>query len=331
MSDPRSGPGPVPGSSVRVSPRIETEGGPVFSAAAAIQPSPDPVDLRLDPKAARIAPRIEAEEMPAPRLEALPALPDPSPRLGWGMPSLVGAGAAVLVLGLSGLEIGNFVTDEFARSEALGLGALAIAGTGLGLVASGFLKEASALGSLKAVDRLRADLLGNDAHKRVRAAKTWVKTLPEGPALLPAIKAVNDPDAVLALLRAGPAAALRSQAEALGRTAAIQAVAGIAAMPSPGLAALYIAWRGLRLVRQVAALHGLRPGMLGTLALVRRTAMSAGAVAGTEMAANAAAHAVLSSPLLQHVAGEMAGAGVAARRMIVLARAADAACSPLGE
>ena len=140
---------------------------------------------------------------------------------------------------------------------------------------------------------------------------------------------MNDPDAILALLRAGPAQSLRLRADALGRSAALQAVAGLAAMPSPALAALFVAWRGLRLIRQVAALHGLRPGLLGTLALARRTALSAGAVAGTEMAANAAAHALLSNPVLGHLAGDMAGAGVAARRMIVLARAAEAACSPL--
>jgi putative membrane protein len=316
----------VSGSTPRITPRIETEDGkPAAAAAAFAMPplaAPTPVSLFIEP-------RIEAEDLPAARLEGLPELADPTPRGGWGMPALVGTGSAVLVLGLSGLEIGNFVSDEFARSEPLGFGALAIAGMGIGLVASGFLKEASALGALKAVDRLRADLLGTDPHRRVRAARAWLGTLPEGPALLPAINAVNDPDAILTLLRAGPALALRTRAEALGRTAAIQAVAGIAAMPSPGLAALYIAWRGLRLVRQVAALHGMRPGLFGTMALLRRTAMSAGAVAGAEMAANAAAHAVLSSPVLQHVAGEMAGAGVAARRMIVLARAADAACSPL--
>ena len=186
--------------------------------------------------------------MPAPRLEALPDLADPTPRARWSTPALIASGVAVLVLGLSGLETSNFIAD---------------------------------------------------------------------------------PDAVLALLRAGPATALRARAEALGRTAAVQAVAGIAAMPSPGLAGLFIAWRGLRLIRQVAALHGLRPGLFGTLALLRRTALTAGAVVGTEMAANAAAHAILSSPMLQTVAGEMAGAGVAARRLMVLARAAEAACSPV--
>ncbi len=278
---------------------------------------------------ARITPRIEAEELPAPRLEP-PLVPiEPVARTPWSTASLVATGATILVVGLAGLETSNFVADEFLRGAALGWGALGITTAGFGLVLTGFWREARALSALRSVDRLRIDMAGTDARRRVKAARAWVKTLPEGPALLPAIDAINDPDAVITLLRAGPAAALRTRAETLGKNAALQAVAGIAAMPSPGLAALFIAWRGLRLIRQVAALHGFRPGLFGTMALMRRTALSAGAVAGVEMAANAAAHAVLSSPMLQTLAGDMAGAGVAARRMVVLARAADAACSPL--
>lgn len=277
----------------------------------------------------RIAPRIEAEELPAPRLEAPLILPEPPERTQWSTPALVASGAIILILGLSGLETSNLVADEFSRGAVLGWSAFAITTVGFGLVFTGFWREARALAALAAVDRLRAELGSTNAHRRVRAARAWVRTLPEGASLLPTINAINDPDAILTLLRAGPAAALRTRAEALGRAAALQAVAGIAAMPSPGLAALFIAWRGLRLVRQVAALHGFRPGLFGTIALLRRTALSAASVAGAEMAANAAAHAVLSSPVLQHLAGDMAGAGVAARRMMVLARAADAACSPV--
>lgn len=277
----------------------------------------------------RIAPRIEAEELPAPRLEAPLILPEPPERTQWSTPALVASGAIILILGLSGLETSNLVADEFSRGAVLGWSAFAITTVGFGLVFTGFWREARALAALAAVDRLRAELGSTNAHRRVRAARAWVRTLPEGASLLPTINAINDPDAILTLLRAGPAAALRTRAEALGRAAALQAVAGIAAMPSPGLAALFIAWRGLRLVRQVAALHGFRPGLFGTIALLRRTALSAASVAGAEMAANAAAHAVLSSPVLQHLAGDMAGAGVAARRMVVLARAADAACSPV--
>lgn len=277
----------------------------------------------------RVKPFLITEDLPAPRLEVAPVLPEVAPARGAGMPALVAGGVATLVLGLAGIETWNFVADEFARASGLGWAAVGVAGAGFGLIGAGVAREAAALGALRAVDRLRADLAGSDARRRVRAAKAWVRHLPEAAELIPAIEAINDPDAVLALLRAGPAANLRAKAEALGRAAAVQTVAGIAAMPSAGLAAVFVAWRGLRLIRQVAALHGLRPGWLATLGLLRRTALSAGAVAGAELAANAAAHAVLSNPVLQHLAGDLAGAGVAARRMVVLARAAEAACSPV--
>jgi hypothetical protein len=108
------------------------------------------------------------------------------------------------------------------------------------------------------------------------------------------------------------------------RTGAVSMLALDLSLPraAPALAVLLVAWRGLRLVRQVAVLHGMRPGLLGTLGLVRRTMLAAGLVAGTEAALNAAAHAALSNPFLAHAFGEMAAAGVAARRMILLARAA---------
>ena len=102
-------------------------------------------------------------------------------------------------------------------------------------------------------------------------------------------------------------------------------------MPAPSLDALVVAWRGVRLVRQVAVLHGLRPGGLATLALLRRTVLAAATVAATDVALDTAARAAVSSPLLAHLAGDVAGAGVAARHMVVLARAAAAACSPLAK
>lgn len=280
------------------------------------------------------APRIETEDLPAARLEpALAAAIDlPSlPRQRWAMPALVLGGAAVLGVGFSAIGAAELVAGLFARSGFLGGAAAGVALTGFFMIGLGFWREWAALSALREVDSLRADLAGDDAVRRARAARLWLRELPEGAALLPAVDAINDPDAILALLRAGPAATLRAQADALGRTAALQSVAGVAAMPSPALAGLFVAWRGLRLIRQVAALHGLKPGLLATLGLLRRTALSAGAVAGMEVAANTAAHALLSNPLLQHVAGEMAGAGVAARRMLVLARAATVACSPLPE
>jgi uncharacterized membrane protein YcjF (UPF0283 family) len=85
---------------------------------------------------------------------------------------------------------------------------------------------------------------------------------------------------------------------------------------------LAVGWCGARLIRHVAALHGMRPGMLRTLALLQKTALAAATVAAAKIAVNAATHAMMSHPLLRQLAGDVAGAGVAARRMIVMASCA---------
>ncbi len=279
----------------------------------------------------RIAPRIEHESGTAPRLRTpdLPEAPSARDPAGWGMPVLALSGFAVLALGLAALQTGNFVADEFRRSPVLGWLTLAVAVLGFGLILLGIARELRGLLRLAAVDQLRADLAGADPERRTRAARRWLAGVEGGSTLLPALSALNDPDAVAPLLRAGVEAGLRARADALGRRAALQVVAGMAAAPAPALVVLLISWRGLRLIRQVAALYGLRPGLFGTLSLLRRTAFAASATAVTEVAVNSAAHAALSMPLLAHLAGEMAGGAVAARRMVVLARAAALACTPL--
>ena len=161
------------------------------------------------------------------------------------------------------------------------------------------------------------------------AAREWAAVAPGRAALLPALQAVNDPDAALALLRAGPCRTLREGADRLGRAAAVQAVAGIAAIPSPALDVLFVGWRGMRLVREVAALYGVRPGVLGTFGRLRRAATAATLVGAASLAGNTAAQAVMSSPLLAHALGDAAAAGVAARRLLVLARATALACDPV--
>ena len=276
-----------------------------------------------------IPPRFELEDSPMPRLEPAPLPATGEPRAGVGSTVLVLAGATVLVLGLALLSAGNFIADEFTRAPALGWAALAVAGAGFGLVGTGVWRELAGLMALRGVDRIRAGLESGEPRRIAAAARAWLDELPDGAALVPAVRALNDPDAVLALLRSGVAADLQQRADALGRGAAMQVFAVTAAMPSPALDALVVGWRGVRLVRQVAELNGLRPGLFGTLALLRRTALSAAGVAAADVAINSATRAVLSNPLLQHLAGDVAGAGVAARRMVVLARAAAAACSPL--
>ncbi len=277
----------------------------------------------------RITPRFELEDASMARMEPEPLPVIEPPRGRMGSAALLLSGATVLVTGLAVLSAGNFVADEFARSAGLGWAALAVTGAGFGLIGTGVWRELSGLFALSEVDHIRAGLESGEPRFIAAAAREWLEELPDGAALLPVVQAMNDPDSMLALLRTQVVAGLQQRADAMGRTAAMQVFAATAAVPSPALDALVVAWRGIRLVREIAELHGLRPGLLGTMALLRRTAMSAAGVAAADMAIDAAARAVLSNPLLQHLAGDVAGAGVAARRMVVLARAAAAACCPL--
>ncbi len=276
----------------------------------------------------RVRPRFELEDAAIQRLEPAALVPVAAePRMGWSSFGLAGAGAGVLLLGLAALETANFVVDQFARAPVLGWLTLAVAVAGFGLILAAGLRELRGLLALRGVDRIRAGLA--DPARCVAAARTWLAHHPEFAGLAPAVAAAPAPDAVVALLRAGPVATLRQRADQLGTAAGVQVFAATAAIPSPALDGLLVAWRGIRLVRAVAALHGMRPGLFATLALLRRSMISAASVAATDLAVDALARAAISNRLVAHVAGDVAGAGVAARRMVVLARATAAACSPV--
>ena len=269
---------------------------------------------------------LEADE--APRLEPLPPT-EPAAglvRLAWS-PALFGV--VMLGLGLPMLWGGWLVGALFDHWSALGWAALVILLPGFSLIGLALGRELHSLSALRRVDQLRAEFLSGEAERVQRAAQRWLDGLPQHSSILPALAATDTPEVVLALLRSGPGQALQDATDVLGRTAALQSVAIVAATPAPALDMLTIGWCGVRLIRQVAVLYGMRPGILGTVALLQKTALAAATVAAAEMAVNAATHAVVSHPLLRHLAGDVAGAGVAARRMIVLARAAAAACSPL--
>jgi uncharacterized membrane protein YcjF (UPF0283 family) len=275
----------------------------------------------------RVRPRFELEDQTIARLEpeTLP-VPLQVPTAPGGL-GLAAAGVALLVVGFAALDAGNFVASQFERGPVLGWLTLGVALGGFGLLGAAAWRELSGLLGLRHVDRLRAELA--DPARAKAAALGWLADLPDGAALAEAVRATDDPAAVLALLRAGPGASLRSRADQLGRAAALQVFTAAAAVPSPALDGLLVGWRGVRLVRQVAELHGLRPGLFGTFSLLRRVAFAAAGVVATDIAADVAMRSVMSNPILERLASDVAGAGVAARRMIVLARATAAACSPV--
>lgn len=247
---------------------------------------------------------------------------------GWSSAALIGAGVALLLLGFSLLEAGNFVAAQFDRAAWLGWLTLAVAAGGFGLVFAAIGRELRGYLGLRTVDRARAAAARRDAAALHAELAAWQARLPPGRARAGDLAGLS-PEAMAALVDAKVLAPIAQDAASLGRAAAMQAFAVTAVSPSPAADALIFAWRGLRLVRQVAGLHGLRPGIAGTIALLRRVAVDAATVAATDVAVDAAVRGLLSSRIAEHVAGEAAAGAVAARRMILLARAADEACRVL--
>ena len=282
--------------------------------------------------AAPPGPRVILDEQgrAAPRLDfgweqaVVPVAPPPAPRRWSGLGRLA-TGAGVLVLGLSALDAANFVAAQFERGAALGWVTLGVVLAGFGLIASAGWAEMRGLLRLRSVDRARAAFARGDLEAARTEVIRWAAGVEEAAAIQPALREARSLEELRGLLSA-PLRSLESQASTLGRNAAVQAFSVTAISPSPGLDALVFAWRGVRLVRQVAALHGIRPGIAATAALLRRTLFDAATVAATDIAVDAAARALLTNPLLEKVAGEAAAGAVAARRMLRLARAAAEAC-----
>jgi putative membrane protein len=281
--------------------------------------------LLLEPEAGAPA-VIEAEWAPA----ALAPPPRPRGTLGWlagGVGLLLGSWAA-----LAGV---TFVQDLFARSEVLGGLALAGFGTGLAMLGAAGLAESRAYRGLARVDRLRV-LLGGPAELTVQrqAAQDWLTSLsdrvPEAAAARREIEGAADAVALLAVLRARVTAPLSLAAGRIGRQAALEGAALVAILPHPALDGVFAGLRGFRVIRQVAALYGLRPGTLMGLALARRVAWTAAGTAGVDMLAQTMLDQVISTaPGIRHLAGAIPGAGVAAVRLYRLATITAAACDPL--
>ncbi|WP_426957699.1 DUF697 domain-containing protein [Muricoccus radiodurans] len=275
-------------------------------------------------------PRILIEEEAGPaRLDLdweAGVAPVPVPAAGLSTASLVAIGVATLIFGFSAMAAGGYVADQFNRSTWLGWLALLIAVAGFGAILAGVAREFRALFALRRVDAAREAFARGDFPAAKGYAIAWAEEVPLAIPHLPALRAAPDLAALRALLESGPLGALDAEARALGRMAAIQGFAATAISPSPAWDAAVIGWRGLRLVRQVAALHGLRPGVAATAALLRRAAFNAAAVAATDVATDAAVRAVVTNPLLAHVVGDAATGAVAARRLTTLARATESAC-----
>jgi len=326
------------GDDIPTAPRLLDEHGAAVAGGLAGAP-------RLTPAGTTKAGQGEAE----PALHDLPEGMDGGPVGGdWG-PAILGArrrpasalnwiagGLLLMLLGWLVLSAIGFVGDQFARGPTAGWITLAVFAAGLLAVLRGAWIELASLRRLRGVAALRAALQhdGGPVGPARALALDWLERLPHLPEAAAAradVAAAADLAGLRLALRRHLEAPLRDGARRLGRRAAIEGGALVAISPSPALDGLLGAWRGLVLLRQVAALHGLRPGGVATLALLRRLAWTAAGVASLDLAGRVLAEGVLAGvPGLRHLAQALPGAGLAAARLRHLADVAAKACSPLG-
>lgn len=255
---------------------------------------------------------------------------------GWGTVGLAAAGGAVLLGAWAVSGLAGMVASQFAVSPLLGWVSAGAVGAGLGLVGAALWREARALGSLARVDRLRVALADPAAPlgPTREAALAWTREvaarLPEAGRVIPALAAAGSVEELAAHLRAGVVSPLAEESARIGSRAALEGGAMVALAPVPSLDALIAGWRALPLVREVAALHGLRPGLAATRRLLARAVSIAATTAGADLIAQTAAEGLVgATPVVKDLAAAVPGAGVAAFRLYRLALATAAACSPL--
>jgi len=265
------------------------------------------------------------------RHAAAPTLPTRATREP-RQPLAIAAGALVLLIGgVAALELANFAVAQFDRSPALGWLTIALTGPPAAALGWSLVREWRGYASLRTVERIRDGLRSDDLEVARRHARAWLRAIAAPEDLARSVEAATDPATVRALLRAGPLARIDHEAAQAGRSAALQILAATAVSPWPGLDGVLVVWRGLRLIRRIAGLYGMRPGTLGTLRLWRRVALDAGSVAAADVVVATMTDALFSSPLGGALAGQASGSAIAAQRMLRLSVAVARSCRPIDE
>lgn len=247
-------------------------------------------------------------------------------------PLAIATGALVLLIGgVALLELANFAVAQFDKSPLLGWLTIALIGPPAAALGWSVVREWRGYAGLRAVERIREGLQSDDIKIARRHARTWLRAIAASDELARSVEAASDPATLRALLRSGPLARLDQEAAQAGRSAALQILAATAVSPWPGLDGVLVIWRGLRLIRRIAELYGMRPGMLGTLRLWRRVALDAGSVAAADVVVATMTDALFSSPLGGALAGQASGSAIAAQRMLRLSVAVARSCRPIDE
>lgn len=287
-------------------------------------PPRQPAPMLLEPESGAPA-RIEAAWQP-------PAIVAERPPMG----SLGYAAIGFLILAATWflVSIGRFAASQFEVSTGFGWAVLAAEVFGIGLVGVAGWREWRSIRRLRQAEHLRLTLGGNSDLERVRSeARAWLASvasrLPQADSIDAALAGCVSNGEIRAVLRNQVAPELEQAARRVGFSAAQQGAAFVALNPHSAWDGIAVGFCGLRVIRQVAVIFGLRPGPAVTWALLRGIGRMAVETAAADLLAQAATEQMMAMPVLSRLLKAVPGSSVAAIRLHRLALAASRACSPL--
>jgi len=188
---------------------------------------------------------------------------------------------------------------------------------------------------LRSAERLRRlipSALAGELKQEIEAAATILARDPLLAAAVAGYRAVLEPhhtggDAIELFSRFVLAPADRLAQNAIRRASA-QAFAINAISPTVLLDTLFFAARAMRLVREIAEIYGQRPGVAGTVHLLRRLAGGAGLVGAVDVVGGVIAQQ-LGGAVLERLSAGAAESAYAAQKMARLGLVAMMLCRPI--
>src|SRR6266850_2720429 len=293
-----------------------------------------------EPTQERLRPRIvETEETG--RLDLrLPVVPEadlaPAPPRRVPSPFAVAAtGLGLLVVGVAAIDLAQFVDDAFAHGTGVGVLAAAAVAAGTGGAGYWLIAELRGLLRLRSAERLRRlipSALAGELKQEIGAAATILGRDPLLREAVASYRAVLEPhhtggDALDLFSRFVLAPADRL-AQAAIRRAAAQAFVINAVSPTVVLDTLFFAARATRLIREIAEIYGQRPGLAGTVHLLRRLAGGAGLVGAVDVVGGVVVQQ-LGGAVLYLLGTGAAESAYAGQKMARLGLVAMAMCRPI--
>ncbi len=262
-------------------------------------------------------------------------LPGPRSQRSRSPIRVAATGLGILVLGVIGIDLVQFVDGAFAHGAGLGIAAAAAVTAGCGGAVYWLGAELRGLWRLRSAERLKNLIpfaLADELKAEIDAAAAILAADPLLSEAVARYRAVREAhhsghDALELFSRFVLVPADRL-AEAAIRRAATQAFAINAISPTALLDTMLFAARALRLIREIAEIYGQRPGLAGTVHLLRRLASGAGMVGAVDLVGGIVVQQ-LGGAVMERLSASAAESAYAAQKMARLGIIAMALCRPV--